>query len=584
MTSIALASFGMVVFAILVGMVTETVESAVQNADGEHTRVLVSDHIVVCGWSPHVAQMIKDVNSVAPNVQVVVLAGSDQKQAVIEDIRSSLPDDEQNTVRIYYRSGDPTVPHDLERVNAAHARKILLVNTRRGDPVEHDRIILSRALALRQNIPSFQGDIVAELNSSRDESLVKSILHHSRANSVETINTDQLLFRFMAQAIRQPGLADIVSLLMGNDPMSVFHIASAKDSAPQLIGTYFSEIRPTSIPGVILCGFVDSKGVHIGNGPTYGGSEKIKPNTQFLLLGVTKAMRNIIIQTERKPFELSTSTANIMQRFVENRSHAGKGKAEHFLVLGWRQDMESMLLELDNILPKKSSVKIVDQDAPDKLYLPLKHVNVELVKQRADRYENICSLINEKSEPYDHVIIIGSSVGNSAKTGGESNRDDDAKTLATLVYVNDILSKQKISQNLMTDQQPLVTVEFLHEDVAEMVKEHGGVANAVLPQNLGSKISAQTVRDNRLNLVWRELLSQAGREVYLRPVGAYQGFAGGRGSFSTVADRLAKSSDDIMIGYIPRYMPKVKVNPQESDRFSTRVWDENDTLIVLSKE
>lgn len=583
-TSITLAAFGMVVFAILVGMVTETVESIVRNADGENTRVLVSDHIVVCDWGPHVAQIIKDVNDVTSDVKVVVLAAPDKKQALMDDIRSLLPDDAQKNMRIYYRPGAPTVPQDLLRVNASQARKIILVSGREGDPVDRDRIILSRALALRQNLPAFRGDIVAELSSTRDESLVQAILGRSKARTVETINTEQLLFRFMAQAIRQPGLADIVSLLMGDNQMSVFHITSAKEAAPQLVGTNFSDMRPTSVPGAILCGFVDSNGVHMQTAPKYGGLETIKPDTEMLLLGATKAMRSIVMPANQGPLELSPSMAGMMQRFIQNHSRAKRGHPERFLVLGWRKDMESMLQELDNVLPRGSSVRIVDQDVPDKLYLSLRHLKVELVKKRADRYENIESLVTGRSRPYDHVVVIGASVGRDSDNGMETSRNDDARTLATLVYVNDVLAKQRTERNMSRDKQPLVTVEFLREDVARMIKEQSDIANAILPQNLGSKITAQTVRDSRLNAVWRELLSQEGREVYLRPVSAYKGFAKTRSSFATLADQLAKSSDDILIGFIPSYIPKVKINPQGPERFTAREWNENDILIVLSNE
>lgn len=584
MTSITLAAFGMVVFAVLVGMVTETVESVVRNADGENTRVLVSDHIVVCDWGPHVAQIIKDVNNVTSDVKVVVLAAPEKKQALMDDIRSILPDDAQKNMRIYYRPGTPTVSQDLYRVNAAQARKILLVRGQEGDPVDRDRTVLSRALALRQNLPTFQGDIVAELSSSRDENLVQAILGKSKARTVETINAQQMLFRFMAQAIRQPGLADIVSMLMGNNEMSVFHIASAKVAAPQLVGTNFSDMRPTSVPGAIICGFVDANGVHMETAPKYGGLEVVKPDTQLLLLGKTKAMLNIVAPAQPASMELSTSMSSLMQRFVQNHSRATRGSAERFLVLGWRQDMEAMLQELDNVLPRGSSIRIVDQDVPDKFYLSLRHLKVDLVKKRADRYENIESLVTGRSRPYDHIVVIGASVGYEENDGVEAKSNDDAKTLATLVYINDVLAKERASHNISREDQPLVTVEFLREDVAHMVKEQSGIANAILPQNLGSKIAAQTVRDSRLNAVWRELLSQEGREVYLRPVSAYQGFAKTRCSFASLSDQLAKSSDDIVIGFIPRYVPRVKINPQGPERFNTRVWDEQDTLIVLSDE
>lgn len=577
----------MVVFAILVGMVTETVESAVHHADGETSRVVVSDHILVCDWGAHVAQIIKDVNNVSSNVKVVVLAPEDKKGAMIEEIRSTLPDAQRKNVRIFYRPGAPIVAQDLERVAAARARKIILVNPRGADQVDGDRLILSRALALRQNLPSFQGDIVAELSNVRDEGILRSILEKSHARSVETVNTEQLLFRFMAQAIRQPGLADVVALLMGDNPSSVFHVSSAKDAAPQLVGTSFADLRPTSVPGSILCGFVNNSNVvYIENGNNYTGEgATVQASTKFLLLGASKSMRNVNMTMKASSFDISPSTSSMLRAYIK-QNHKERQKAEHFLVLGWRKEMEYMLQELDGILPHGSKMTIVDEDVPDRLSANLSKLKLSWIRKRADRYGNIEELINNGSKPFDHVVVLGTAMGDGEKEESATGRGADAKTLATLVYVNDLIGKQNADLRSRDKEvkQTMVTVEFVTEGVADIAKDQSNVANTIMPQNLGAKIAAQTVRDNRLNSVWKELLSQAGREVYLRPVAAYSNISGERASFATVADKLAKTDDEIVIGYIPRYVASVKINPQDGERFNTRVWDENDMLIVLSKD
>lgn len=80
--------------------------------------------------------------------------------------------------------------------------------------LDGDRKVISRALALKQSIPDFKGEIVAELNNKRDERIIKRIFEQTQASSIQTINAEELLFRFLAQAIRSPGLADIVDTMM----------------------------------------------------------------------------------------------------------------------------------------------------------------------------------------------------------------------------------------------------------------------------------------------------------------------------------------------------------------------------------
>lgn len=590
-TSIALASIGMVVFAILVGMVTETVQTAVENADGEGTRVVVSDHVLVCGWGKHVSQIVKDVNNVSNNTKIVVLAAPEKRQAMINDIRSSIPESNRRNSRIFFRSGAPINAEDLERVAASSARKIILVNPKEGDPVDADRLILSRALAIRQNLPSFKGDIVAELNHARDEVILRSIMASSPVRSVETINSERLLFRFMAQAIRQPGLADVVALLMGEDPSCVFHVQEAKDAAPQLVGTNFNDLRPTSIPGCMLCGFFDDNGAMLmETGSQFsasGGGQTLRPDSKLLLLGLSKSTPSGKFSPKKaQTYEMSTSTSAIMDFLSQQRAENSAAQCENFLVLGWRQEMESMLQELDSMLKSGSNITIVDADAPEHISLDLKNVKVTCLSQRADRYETLEGLLKPGAKAFDHVVVLGSSLGEQSASGSTMAREEDSKALSTLVYVNDLLQKQRVANSGKRGggKRTMVTVEFVNERVADIAKEQGNVANAVLPQNLSAKIAAQTVRDYRLNCVWKELLSQYGREVYLRPVSEYMQVAGEQLSFANLADLVAKNNDDIVIGYIPHYIPKVKINPRDGDRFHLRSWDPKDTLIVLSKD
>lgn len=568
--SILLASIGMVVFAILVGMVTESVESAVRSADGERSTVVVKDHILVCGWNGHVTQILSDVRGLSKRTRVVVLADSDQKEDMMSGIRAGLNDEQRKGLRVYYRPGAPIVEEDLRRVAADRARKIILVNPRAKSAVDSDRLVLSRALALRQHLPAFTGDIVAELSSSRDESILKSVLKNTSARSVETINVERLLFRFMAQAIRQPGLADVVAQLMSSDKRTVFHVREAKDVAPGIVGMNWADVKTTSVPGSVLCGAVDQDGVKIVTGKDYGPGS-VAPESQLLLLGLGS-------EGGEGGLKVSDGVANLMRSY--NVENAGKKKAETFLVCGWRRDMTDMLRELDDVLVSGSKVTVLDEDVPEELSLGLKHVSVKCVKKRADRYENLEELLGDRSKPYDHVVLLGSAIGENEGTSS-LGREEDTKTLASLVYVNELLDKQRAASGSQKDNPTMVTVEFINERVAGLAKEQRNLANAILPQNISAKIAAQTVRDSRLNAVWSELLSQRGKEVYLRSIEQCELGEKKTMSFVSVAEKIGERGD-IVMGYVDRD-GRVVLNPGGADKFGSRVWQDKDLLIVLAE-
>lgn len=564
--SIVLASVGMVVFAILVGMVTDSVQAAVQRADGGYSRVIARDHIVVLGWGSRVGQTLRDLSALGARERVVVLAAADEREALMAELRQMVGSDVRRRLRLLYREGVPVLSEDLKRVSAGTAKKIVLVNPRTGDLVDADRKVISRALALKQSVPEFSGDVVAELNSLRDESIIRRILEHTNARSVETINSERLLFRFMAQAIRQPGLADVVAQLMGSDPATVFHVRDVNNVAPKLVGARYSDVRPTSIPGAIICGYFGEDGKVVLKSPSQEGPVLTK-DSKLLLLGYPGSKKHL--DKPRSVFEQANAKKLLGGKALR------KSRPENFLVCGWRPDMKAMLVELDSTLPKGSKMIILDDDAPEKVNMKLKNLSVKCVVKRPDRYENLEELLLDKS--YDHVVLLGSALGIEDNVSAMGT-DEDSKALATMVYVNELLSRRKDRTF-----QTFVTIEFNNQDVANIAKENGIVANAILPQNLGAKIAAQTMRDSRLNSVWDELLSQRGKEVYLVPMEEYLHGSGSKQSFRSIADSAASELDDIVIGYVPKGQAP-NINPTGKDRYESRTWLPGDFMIVLSDQ
>ena len=354
------AGIGIVVFAILVGMVTDSVETAVRNVDGGSSKVTVSDHVLVCGWNKRVSPILKGLHSIGPRTKVVVLASSSEKRNMMDELRNEFTDKERKDIKLFYRPGIPVLPEDLSRVAANKASKILLVGS---DPEKHDadRKVLSRALALRENLPNFEGDIVAELNDPRDEKLLKSILGGAAARSVQTVNSDRLLFRFMAQAIQQPGLAEVVGRLMGEDPETVFHIDSVASVAPHLLGTRCSTLGPTSFPGAILCGYFDEVAGDVKVGLN-NSSHVLEATSKLFLLG----------KAEKRESPPLLSRPDIVRSTRRSDFRVQRKPAQSILVCGWRTDMYDMLAELDIVLAPGLKVVIMDDDAPTFLVKKLK--------------------------------------------------------------------------------------------------------------------------------------------------------------------------------------------------------------------
>jgi ion channel POLLUX/CASTOR len=578
--SVTMATCGIVFFGILVGMVTEAVESGIAAADGGSARVVAAKHTLICGWNHNTPKIITDINAVSGDRKIVVLVAESEKETMMEELREALSEDQQKRISVSVRTGTPVLSRDLEKVAASRADKIILSAGRGVSTAESDRRILSRALALRANIPLFSGDIVAELSSSRDESILQSIFESTRAKSVECVSTERLLFRFIAQAVRQVGLADCVAELMGENKSTVFHVLPLIKAAPNLVGMNFHDVRPTAIPGAIIAGFVDpgtGKVVIAGGGGSV--SHALSAQTEILLLGVPSTRQASIASLSAS----ASATDQIASKRVTRRPGSSRRSAENILVCGWRSGtMKDFLTELDSILPRGSSVTIVDDDAPDlskksvASELKMENIALSTVLHNPDDYSTLEQVLGNRRKTFDHVLVMSSALGQGSSNGAYSGVEEDSKALTTLCYIHDLLGKRHDGGALTT-----VTVEFVSEVVAEIARANKSVANVILPHSLSAHIAAQTCRDSRLNGVFSEILSQDGKEVYLRPVSTYLPQAtGGLASFASISTDAASERDEIVLGFISK--GETVLNPAGNMRFGVRAWSPDDRIVVLA--
>jgi ion channel POLLUX/CASTOR len=584
--SVSMAMFGMIFFGIFIGMITEAVESGIAAADGGASRVVAANHTLICGWNSNTPKIITDINAVSgTRTKIVLLVAEAEKGAMMDELRDALSEEQQKRISISVRTGTPVLPHDLDKVAASRAGKIILSAARGVSAAESDRRILSRALALRSNVPLFAGDVVAELSSTRDEAILQSVLKDTRARSVQAVSAERLLFRFMAQAVRQVGLADCVAEMMGNNRDTVFHVLPLSKAAPNLVGMNFRDVRPTTIPGAIIAGYVDaSTGKVVIATAGAKDSPALTAGTEMLLLGMPSS-RQARIATAASSSTGSDEAAS--KPAAPRRASSGNRRsAEHILVCGWRPDsMTDFLTEMDAILPRGSTVTIVDEDAPDvsgkgaAADFKLKNIALSSVVRSPAQYGTLQGVLGPREKPFDHILVLSSALGRDGEEGKTyTGVEEDSKALTSLCYINQLLRGRKGGAASTT-----VTVEFVNEQVAEIARVNETATNIILPHSLSAHIAAQTVRESRLNSVWSELLSQRGKEVYLRPASSYVKSKSGLASFASISTDAALERDEVVVGYLPAEGGCV-LNPAGPLRFDVRSWSPNDQVITLAED
>jgi len=608
------AAAGMVFFALLVGMVTEGVEASLARIHAGTSAVVASNHVVVCGWNGHVPRMLAALDAAAPGTRVVVLATARERAALDAELADGLSAAQRRRLQLMVRPGVPILKADLTRVAAGRAARILLVApapaaggapaTSPAARAEADRLVLSRAVALRDALPAYGGGVLAEVSSPRDAALVRQILAPTGAR-VRTMATEVAPHKFLAQAMRQPGLCELVTRLMGDAPATAFHVVPVEAAAPHLVGRRPSEVSPTDVPGSILCGTVDGDGgalrLGVGNANRVGDAPLAR-GTRLVLLGArgggaagagagagAGAKGAAATPPPSAPVPLLAEALTVP---VRSAASAAASAPESILLVGWRPDVRATVEELGAAVPRGSTVTIVAPDAELGLPKHVGHARIVHVRGEAGRYDVLRDALTRTrgrrvargAAAHDHVLVLSPALNGGAAALSADALEEDAKSLASLAYVVAALD----ADGGGGADGVHVSAELMSERVGEIAAAELAAGNVIMPRALASQLAAQAVRDGAVYRLWMELLTQAGRELYVRPAAAYVDVdTPVRASFAQLARSVAAERDDVVLGYVPAGaagMDEAVLNPAGADLDDEREWGAGDQLIVMSDE
>jgi hypothetical protein len=198
---------GMVIFALVIGLVSDQVGEYVDSLRRGKSRVVEAGHTLIIGQGdkllPTVIQICMANQSEGGGL-IVVLTRLPKTQ-LEEAIADAQIDTLGSTVVI--RTGSPFLPGDMLKVSAGAARSIILLADRADQaPDESDVMVVRTVLSLRaMGVPMTGGHITAEVCDLDNEELV----HMVGDGRVETVVCHDVVGRLMIQCAQRKGLAQV---------------------------------------------------------------------------------------------------------------------------------------------------------------------------------------------------------------------------------------------------------------------------------------------------------------------------------------------------------------------------------------
>ena len=254
MTTIA----GMLVFAMFIGIVSDSIQETLDSLRKGHCRVIESGHTVMLGWNSKsicILQQLALANrSIGGGIVAVLCERSKEEMEQVLETSAANDGFDLHGTRIIFRCGNPMNSQALTQISASAARAILVMSDERADPDEADALTLRQILVLK-SLPELCGHVVAEVCRVDN---VEWIAMVDSKGIVEPIVPRDITGRVLVQSSRVAGLARVIEQLMDFGAASFYH-----SPCPELVGCTFGEA---------LCRFKNAVPIGVqsrqpGNGP-----------------------------------------------------------------------------------------------------------------------------------------------------------------------------------------------------------------------------------------------------------------------------------------------------------------------------
>ena len=227
--SLVVTIIGIFLAGSLIGLIANAVDQRVEELKRGRNPVIESGHTLVLGWSPHVPRIVGELvvaNESERQASVVVLGPADAVE-MEDEIRSRVGD--LRTTKLVCRTGDPSMPSDLERAAVGSARSIVAV---RGD--DGDAGVVKAVLAVRALDPGHErAHMVAEVAEADNAGTLRTV----SKGRVLTVSSDDVVAEVTAQACLRSGLASVFTDLLDFDGDELYFTAIP----PELTGRTYAD-------------------------------------------------------------------------------------------------------------------------------------------------------------------------------------------------------------------------------------------------------------------------------------------------------------------------------------------------------
>jgi voltage-gated potassium channel Kch len=467
---------GIFIFSILVGLLTTGISSKLESLQKGHSNVVEKNHTVILGWSSQIFTVLTELieaNSNQKNACIVIMSPTD-KVEMDEAIRSRIPD--TKTTRIVTRNGSAIDLNDLAMLSLHTARSIIINQNDDADVIKTLLAVINSPT--KRTTPY---NIVAVLREPKNVDVAKI----AARGQAEIILEDAIISRIIAQTCRQSGLSAVYTELLdfGGDEIYL-------RAFPELTGKTYGETLAMFETSCVI-GLKSKSGVQL-NPPM---ETVISEGDE--IIAVTADDDTLLLNGKAPAFD---------EKLFSGKS-AAAAKPESILILGWNENAERIIEELDHYVADGSRITVVSDLQGAKpgvrfVERSLEHAKVTLVEEDITCRAALDEMLKED---FPHIILL------SDRTQ-EDVQKADADTLITLLHLRNIAETTGKQFSIVSEM-----LDIRNRRLAQVAK----VNDFIVSDTIISLLISQVSENNVLNSVFEDVFDADGSEIYLKPAEQY---------------------------------------------------------------
>ena len=496
-TSIIGVLVGLVLFSSMVAFITSVFESKLAELRRGRSLVLEQNHTLILGFGDRIIEVIRELieaNESEPDAAIVILA-EDDKEEMDNIIRDNILD--FASTRVITRSGITTNINSLKKVQAKHARSVIIMNSAPSwRPASElklaDALVLKSIMSI---IAVCDGEehppIVCEIHSNRDRDLAENITE----GTVKALNEVSVLSRMIAQlALSRNGLSVVYSDMVGFDGNEFYFYKPENGWGGAL--TFGESINR----------FKDSTpmGVHTG-----GGEIKLNPpsdteiseNDELIVFAEDDSTIFYFPEPVQKP------KVNKIPDMVVNL------RKQKVAILNWTSKAAIIMEKLCTYVPDESEIIAFHHEKTPDMDSYLAQLKDDYPKLnmsiKSTDLNDLNDLNDIEPQNFDSILILS--------PGGITIEEMDAYVISLLIRVRQILQNKKLKK------WPKLITEVMDSENIDIIL-NSGVEDFMVSNQFVSQIMAQVSEEPLALDVYDDLFRAEGSELYIKPADFYFSF------------------------------------------------------------